>query len=46
MEYGILLLRLFVGLTFAAHGSQKLFGRLGGDGPAGTARFFGSLGYR
>lgn len=46
MEYGILLLRLFVGLTFAAHGSQKLFGWLGGGGPAGTAGFFGSLGYR
>ena len=46
MEYGILLLRLFVGLTFAAHGAQKLFGWFGGDGPAGTAGFFGSVGYR
>jgi putative oxidoreductase len=46
MEYGLLLLRLFVGLLFAAHGSQKLFGWFGGGGPQGTAGFFGSLGYR
>ena len=46
MEYGLLLLRLVVGLAFAAHGSQKLFGWFGGDGRAGTAGFFGSLGYR
>ncbi|MBA2461436.1 MAG: DoxX family protein [Actinobacteria bacterium] len=46
MEYGILLLRLVVGLAFAAHGAQKLFGWFGGGGPAGTTGFFGSLGYR
>jgi putative oxidoreductase len=46
MEYGILLLRLVVGLTFAGHGAQKLFGWFGGGGPAGTAGFFGSVGYR
>ena len=46
MEYGILLLRLVVGLAFAAHGAQKLFGWFGGYGPAGTGGFFGSLGYR
>ena len=46
MEYGILLLRLVVGLTFAGHGAQKLFGWFGGGGPAGTAGFFSSLGYR
>jgi putative oxidoreductase len=46
MEYGILLLRLVVGLLFAGHGAQKLFGWFGGGGPAGTAGFFGSLGYR
>jgi putative oxidoreductase len=46
VEYGLLLLRLVVGLVFAAHGSQKLFGWFGGGGPAGTAAFFSSLGYR
>jgi len=46
MEYGILLLRLVVGLAFAGHGAQKLFGWFGGGGPQGTAGFFASLGYR
>jgi putative oxidoreductase len=46
VEYGLLILRLVVGLLFAAHGSQKLFGVLGGGGPQGTAAFFASLGYR
>ena len=46
MEYGLLLLRLVVGLLFAGHGAQKLFGLFGGDGPQGTAAFFASLGYR
>ena len=46
MEYGLLLLRLVVGLAFAAHGAQKLFGWFDGGGPAGTAGFFASLGYR
>ena len=46
MEYGLLLLRLVVGLLFAAHGAQKLFGSFGGGGPQGTAAFFASLGYR
>jgi len=46
MEYGLLLLRLVVGLAFAAHGAQKLFGWFGGGGLQGTAGFFASLGYR
>ena len=46
VEYGLLLLRLVVGLIFVGHGSQKLFGWFGGGGPAGTAAFFSSLGYR
>jgi putative oxidoreductase len=37
---GTTLLRLIVGVTFAAHGAQKLFG----FGIAGTAGFLGSLG--
>jgi putative oxidoreductase len=46
MEYGVLLLRLFVGLAFVGHGTQKLFGWWGGYGPAGTGSFFSQLGYR
>jgi putative oxidoreductase len=46
MTYGILLLRLVLGLTMAGHGAQKLFGWFGGHGPRGTAGFFGGLGFR
>ena len=46
MDEGLLILRLVIGLTMAAHGSQKLFGWFGGGGLAGTGAFFGSLGYR
>ncbi|NSC22118.1 DoxX family membrane protein [Streptomyces albus subsp. chlorinus] len=43
-DAGLLLLRLAVGLTMAAHGAQKLFGWFGG-GLEGTAQFFASAGY-
>ena len=46
MAYGMLYLRVVVGLLLFAHGSQKLFGWFGGPGPRGTAGFFGSLGFR
>jgi putative oxidoreductase len=46
MAYGILVLRVVVGLLFFAHGAQKLFGWFGGHGPRGTAGFFGQLGFR
>jgi putative oxidoreductase len=46
MSYGILFLRLVVGLIVAAHGAQKLFGFFGGQGPRGTAGSFGALGFR
>ena len=46
MEYGVLLLRLFVGAAFVGHGTQKLFAWFGGYGPSGTANFFGQLGYK
>ncbi len=46
MEFGLLLIRLVIGLTLAAHGAQKLFGLFGGYGIAGTGGFFESLGFR
>lgn len=45
MAFGILLIRLVVGLTFAAHGAQKLFGWFGGGGLEGTGQFFSMLGF-
>jgi putative oxidoreductase len=46
MAYGILFLRVVVGLLLFGHGAQKLFGWFGGHGPRGTAGFFRSLGFR
>jgi putative oxidoreductase len=46
MDLGLLILRLVIGLTLAAHGSQKLFGWFGGFGIAGTGPFFEQLGFR
>lgn len=46
MALGLLILRLVLGLTLAAHGSQKVFGWFGGGGPEGTAGFFRGLGFR
>ena len=41
---GALALRIPVGVIFAAHGAQKLFGWFGGYGLEGTGQFFGSIG--
>src|SRR3954468_5761978 len=46
LSAGLLVGRLVVGLGIAAHGSQKLFGWLGGHGLRGTAGYFESVGYR
>jgi putative oxidoreductase len=46
MSEGLLLARLVLGTLMAAHGSQKLFGWLGGYGLAGTGNFFESIGFR
>ena len=40
MDFGILLLRVVVGLTMAAHGAQKLFGWFGGQGVDESGTFF------
>lgn len=45
MDLGQLVLRLVVGLTLAAHGTQKLFGWFGGYGLAGTGGFLEKLGF-
>jgi putative oxidoreductase len=46
MDAGLLVARAVLGLLFAAHGSQKLFGWFGGYGLAGTGGFFEGLGFR
>jgi len=46
MSYGLLVLRVVVGLTMAGHGLQKLFGLFGGPRIKGTAGFFGAIGFR
>jgi len=45
MDLGLLILRLVMGLTLAAHGAQKLFGWFGGYGLAGTGGFLEPLGF-
>lgn len=42
--YGLTLLRAVVGLTFMAHGAQKLFGWFGGHGLAGVGQWMESIG--
>jgi putative oxidoreductase len=46
MDLALFALRLVVGLGFAAHGAQKLFGLFGGQGLAGTAGFFDKVGLK
>ena len=46
MKLGRLLLRATVGGFFIGHGTQKLFGWFGGDGPTGTADMFESIGLK
>ncbi|WP_205665267.1 DoxX family protein [Caldimonas tepidiphila] len=42
--WGTLALRLPVGIIFAAHGAQKLFGWFGGYGLEGTGQWMASIG--
>lgn len=42
--FGIAILRIVAGITFAAHGAQKLFGWFGGHGLAGVAQWMESIG--
>jgi putative oxidoreductase len=45
MDFGLMLLRVTVGLTMSAHGAQKLFGWFNGPGIEGTARGMEALGF-
>jgi len=45
MYFGLMLLRVTVGLTMSAHGAQKLFGWFNGPGIEGTARGMEALGF-
>lgn len=45
MDFGLLLLRVVLGLLIAGHGAQKLFGWFDGPGPERTAGMMGSLGF-
>ena len=46
MDLALLVLRVVVGLLFAGHGAQKLFGAFGGGGLDGTAGMFDNIGLR
>ncbi|HLT62542.1 MAG TPA: DoxX family protein [Microlunatus sp.] len=46
MDYGLLVLRVVLGLLLAGHGAQKLFGWFGGSGLRPTAEGFSQLRYR
>ena len=45
-DLGLLVLRLSIGALFLAHGSQKLFGVLGGPGSLGFARALQGMGFQ
>ncbi len=44
-DTALLVLRVVLGLTMAAHGAQKLLGWFSGGGIDGTAAYFSSVGY-
>lgn len=45
IDLALLIVRVGVGLTIAAHGSQKLFGWFGGKGLAGSGQIFSAMGF-
>lgn len=45
VDVSLLVLRVVVGVIFAAHGAQKLFGAFGGMGLEETVKNMGPLGY-
>ena len=45
VDVSLLVLRVVVGIIFAAHGSQKLFGAFGGPGLSSVVEQMGPVGY-
>ncbi|AIJ21590.1 DoxX family protein [Amycolatopsis methanolica] len=45
IDFGLLALRLALGVILGAHGLQKVFGLFGGPGIDGTARMLEAMGY-
>jgi putative oxidoreductase len=45
VDLSLLAVRVIVGVIFAAHGAQKLFGVFGGAGLAETVKMMGPIGY-
>lgn len=45
VDFSLLVVRVIVGIIFAAHGAQKLFGAFGGPGLAAVVEMMGPLGY-
>jgi putative oxidoreductase len=45
VDVSLLLMRIIVGVIFAAHGAQKMFGLFGGPGLSGVVEMMGPLGY-
>jgi putative oxidoreductase len=45
VDISLLLVRVIVGVIFAAHGAQKLFGAFGGPGLAAMVGMMGPIGY-
>ena len=46
MDFGLLLIRVIIGVLFIGHGAQKLFGWFGGYGLKGTGSWFESIGMK
>jgi putative oxidoreductase len=46
LSIGLLILRLAVGLTMAAHGAQKALGWFGGPGPKGVRAMVDAMGFK